>query len=372
MLENSLCQAAQADNRDHDSEASAVTAEPLTVETLAQIITLDDRANRIRQLQADVQRGIIDIGFELIAAKKEVGHGNWADWLKKEFEWSQRTANNFMRVAERFGNGKLANVYQFEPSTLQLMLALPEGDEEAFIESQSRAGKPIEKQTAREVKQAVKDWKTPPTVPPFENDDAQEVSGEYFNLLGKPIMPPADNRKPPIAYNTGCNEWFTPAEYIDAARAVLGEIDLDPASCALANQTVKAKSFFTADDDGLKKDWRGRIWLNPPFATGLIEKFVDKLTAEISAGNVTSAIVLVDNATETRWFKKLADNCAGIVFTTGRINFLKGGNMEAGSPTRGQVFLYFGDDSDSFFNVFKKFGWAAKVFNSENKNPVKL
>lgn len=49
-------------------------------------IPLAQRADRIRSLQADVQRGIIQIGFELIAAKEQVEHGNWNEWLKKEFK----------------------------------------------------------------------------------------------------------------------------------------------------------------------------------------------------------------------------------------------------------------------------------------------
>ena len=98
----------------------------------SQLVTLEVRAERIRHLQADVQRGIIEIGFELLAAKSQVGHGGWADWLQNEFDWTQQTANRFMRVAERFG--KLNNVVQFKPSTLQAMLALPAGDEETFIE----------------------------------------------------------------------------------------------------------------------------------------------------------------------------------------------------------------------------------------------
>lgn len=123
----------------------------------AQPVTLEVRAERIRHLQADVQRGIIEIGFELIAAKKQVGHGGWADWLKKEFEWTQQTANRFMRVAERFG--KLNVDVQFQSSTLQEMLALPEGDEDAFIEAQVAAGKPVENQSKREVRESVKQWK---------------------------------------------------------------------------------------------------------------------------------------------------------------------------------------------------------------------
>ena len=354
--------------------------EKFSLRQVAQIVTLDERANRIRQLQADVQRGIIEIGFELIAAKKEVGHGNWERWLQNEFEWTQRTANNFMRMAERFG--KMVNVFQFQPSTLQAMLALPEGDEEKFIASQADKGKPIEKLSAREVQSAVKDWKaasSPANTFSFEDKhDQAEVRGEEFKIWqDSPTIEDVQNsdaletsevqnsgkkKLPPVAHNfNGSLEYFTPAKFIVAARAVLGDIDLDPASCELANQTVNAAQFFTADDDGLNQDWHGRIWLNPPFAAGLIEKFVDKLIAEIDSGNVTSAIVLVDNATETRWFQKLAAKCPGMVFTTGRINFLKGGMLAAGSPTRGQVFLFFGIDDQKFFNVFKPFGWAARV-----------
>jgi hypothetical protein len=59
-------------------------------------------------------------------------------------------------------------------------------------------------------------------------------------------------------------EHYTPALIVDAARRLMGGIDLDPASCALANETVKAARYYTRDDDGLTKPWRGRIFLNPP------------------------------------------------------------------------------------------------------------
>jgi DNA N-6-adenine-methyltransferase (Dam) len=65
---------------------------------------------------------------------------------------------------------------------------------------------------------------------------------------------------------TGNNEWFTPPQYIEAARRMLGEIDLDPASHSIAQQAVKAARFYTLQDDGLAREWHGRIWLNPPYA----------------------------------------------------------------------------------------------------------
>ena len=349
---------------------------PITIELAPVVVTLEERANKIRQLQADVQRGIIEIGFELIAAKKEIGHGKWGDWLQAEFDWTDRTARNFMAVAERFGNRKTFS--DLKPSTLQAMLRLPNGDEDKFIEAQAEAGKPVEKQSAREVQEAVKQWNerkaedtAPETVSSFEASSEQcKLGGEYFGVwkdslpqadeepITKEITPDADKKKlAPIAHNfNGSAEWYTPSEYIEAAKRVMGDIDLDPASSTIANETVKAKKFFSADDNGLIQDWSGRIWLNPPFASGLIEKFIDKLLAS----DFEAAIVLVDNATETRWFRKLADSSSAIVFTTGRINFLKGGTYEAGTPTRGQCFFYFGSEPNKFFATFQQFGWCAK------------
>lgn len=158
-------------------------------------------------------------------------------------------------------------------------------------------------------------------------------------------------KKPHVAFNAGNNEWYTPKEYIDAARAVLGTIDLDPASSEIANETVQATKIYTADDDGLAHEWTGNIWLNPPYSTGLIEQFADKLLAS----DYTQAIVLVNNATDTAWFSRLAEAATAVIFPKGRVKFLKP-DGSSGAPLQGQAILYFGEHAPAFKRHFEKYG----------------
>jgi deoxycytidylate deaminase len=93
-----------------------------------------------------------------------------------------------------------------------------------------------------------------------------------------------------INQDSGNTEYYTPPEIIEAARQVLGFIDLDPASSDIANQTVKAAIFFTADDDGLSKPWYGRVWMNHPFSRANNAAFVKKLVREYTMSrNVEAA-----------------------------------------------------------------------------------
>ena len=161
-----------------------------------------------------------------------------------------------------------------------------------------------------------------------------------------------------VSHNSGENEWYTPPEYIESARRVLGDIDLDPASNDIAQQTVKATTYYTKQDDGLAKSWSGRVWMNPPYAKDLIGKFVSKLVKEFQDGNVTDAIVLVNNATDSQWFQELAAVSTFVCFPKGRVKFLSRDGSK-GAPLQGQAILYLGS-SEGFASAFRDFGFCVE------------
>lgn len=163
----------------------------------------------------------------------------------------------------------------------------------------------------------------------------------------------SESKKPHVLNNSKDNEWYTPEQYIEVARIVMGTIDLDPASNEFANEVVQAETYFDEETNGLAQEWFGNIWLNPPYSTSLIHDFAEKLVNS----NFNQAIVLVNNATETAWFRKMVDKASAVVFTTGRIKFRKR-DGEKGTPLQGQAFIYFGRTPNVFLSAFRQFGWG--------------
>ena len=162
------------------------------------------------------------------------------------------------------------------------------------------------------------------------------------------------------AFCSGDEEWFTPKTIVDAARSVLGRIDLDPASCQQANAVVKAGRYFTVKDDGLRQAWRGRVFLNPPYSRVKIQTFIEKLIAHVENGTVTEAIVVVNSEVEVKWFRSLAAVSAAVCFPTGRVRFWKPGKGTGTSPL-GQAIVYAGRRPKKFERAVRRFGhvWFA-------------
>jgi hypothetical protein len=159
-----------------------------------------------------------------------------------------------------------------------------------------------------------------------------------------------------VSKSTGNNEWYTPEKYTDAARLVMGGIDLDPASSFEANKTINASECFDQNDDGLLHQWSGRVWMNPPFAQPFVRLFSEKIIYHYNLGDILQACVLVNNGTETKHGQILLESCDAACFTKGRIRFLAPDKVTKNAPLQGQMILYFGDNIKSFCDVFSVFG----------------
>src|SRR5258708_34791919 len=129
--------------------------------------------------------------------------------------------------------------------------------------------------------------------------------------------------KAPWSLSCKSIEYYTPKEYIEAARQVMGSIDIDPASNEMANQVVRATKYYTKETNGLTKPWPGNVWLNPPYGKegnrANQATWSQKLIEQYQAGITKQAVLLVNAATETRWFQVLLGY--PVSFPASRINF---------------------------------------------------
>lgn len=155
-----------------------------------------------------------------------------------------------------------------------------------------------------------------------------------------------------VAHNTGEQEHYTPPEFIEAARRVFGgEIDLDPASNDIAQSWVRAKRYYTKDTNGLAHEWSGKMWMNPPYARGLVDDFIIKAVA-----SPVEYIILVNNTTETKSGQRLLGYSDAVCFPFKRIRFVKPNGERGKSPLQGQMIAYRGTNLSAFSLEFGRFG----------------
>jgi len=117
-------------------------------------------------------------------------------------------------------------------------------------------------------------------------------------------------------------EWETPLWRVEEWEDELGcEFTFDPC-CTPEN--AKATNFLTEEDDGLKSDWWGRVWLNPPYGRQLKE-WMEKANSELRSGRVELIVALLPARTDTRWFhESVVDQGHEVRFIKGRVKYGEG------------------------------------------------
>jgi hypothetical protein len=170
------------------------------------------------------------------------------------------------------------------------------------------------------------------------------------------------------------NEWYTPARYVEAAREVMGSIDLDPASCKEANMVVKATHYYTERENGLEQPWHGNVWCNPPYGrvqskTSRQLLWFTKLLQEYKQGNIQQALFLTTSDTDEKWFRLLWDY--PICFTDHYIYFNRPHQKHV-KQFFGSCFTYMGDSEQRFIDIFSEFGTVARRVSTPKARPVTL
>ena len=123
------------------AQTMAPTAEDRTIE----VITGD-----ILEAQRKGGEAVLTIGKCLIEAKDMLSHGEWLPWLAEKVGYSEKTAQNFMRLAREFSNPQA--IADLGATKALKLLALPPDEREKFVADHN-----VIDMTTRQLEQAIKE-----------------------------------------------------------------------------------------------------------------------------------------------------------------------------------------------------------------------
>lgn len=164
----------------------------------------------------------------------------------------------------------------------------------------------------------------------------------------------------PHYYRQGTTvEWYTPLPIVEAARRVMGGIEVDPATNE--GNWTGAGTFYIAETNGLDKEWHGRVWLNPPYGKGFA-RWMHKLNSEFARGRTTQATFLIPVRTNAKWFQALGNGTISLCFPPS-IKFINGQTLEQSrtAALMPNVIAYVGSGHDEFAEEFRGFGIVVRT-----------
>lgn len=119
-----LAQQGQPDERE-DTDLAATTTEGLEPRPI-EVITAE-----IWAYKQQAGYAILEIGRRLNEAKEQLTHGEWLPWLKEKVEFSEVTAQRFMRLAREYTNP--STVTDLGASKALTLLVLPASERDEFL-----------------------------------------------------------------------------------------------------------------------------------------------------------------------------------------------------------------------------------------------
>lgn len=155
------------------------------------------------------------------------------------------------------------------------------------------------------------------------------------------------------------DEWYTPKKLSKMIGEFLGGVDLDPSSTEQANKIIKAKKFYTKNEDALSKRWRARTcYLNPPFGSvgskSVQNTFLKKLIDHYNKGDIMEGLALIKASVGYRWFKKCYS--LPVCFLYKRLRFRTPSGAKTSMNPHGSCLVYLGPNTAAFSEKFSKKG----------------
>jgi len=134
----------------------------------------------------------------------------------------------------------------------------------------------------------------------------------------------------------GSDEWYTPPEIFEALRL---RFSIDVASPG-KDHWVPAVNVFTKEEDGINQEWKGCVFMNPPFGgrngqVPWLKKFIHH----------RNGIAIVAARTSSKWFQDLIPRCDAILFPRGKTKFIKPTGEVGKSPGSGIVIIAMGREA---------------------------
>ena len=130
-------------------------------------------------------------------------------------------------------------------------------------------------------------------------------------------------------FTSNTDMWATPLDFFIKLNE---EFNFETDVCAIESN-AKCKKFFTPEMNGLKQEWTGVCWMNPPYGRGIGE-WIKK--AYESSLNGATVVCLIPSRTDTKWWH---DYCmkGEVRLVKGRLKF---GDSKNSAPFPSAVVIF--------------------------------
>lgn len=134
-----------------------------------------------------------------------------------------------------------------------------------------------------------------------------------------------------VMFSSKSDMWSTPQDLFDELNT---EFHFETDVCAIP-ENAKCEKYYTPDINGLKQEWSGVCWCNPPYGRE-IGKWVAK-----AAESKATTVMLIPSRTDTKWFHDYIYNKAEVRFLKGRLKF---GGAQNSAPFPSMIVVFRGNE----------------------------